>query len=208
MPINIQANVIDIRRDTPRPSDVFFVDSNVWFWVGYSNATVNIQHNYNQGIDYPSYLKRALAAGAKLHKCTLSFSEIAHSIERHEWEIFQALPGNSSLKLKDYRHNYPTERQNVIAEITNTWVIADSMTQGASIAVNVDNTALATAMSQIATLELDGYDLFMLEAVRSAGMPQIITDDSDFGQVPGIQVFTANGLLLPAANAQGKLIRR
>ncbi|MCZ2098883.1 MAG: hypothetical protein LC121_22005, partial [Anaerolineae bacterium] len=154
------------------------------------------------------YLKGALAVKAKLYKCTLSFSELAHSIERSELEIYRGVLTNQNLKLKDYRHNYPLERQNVVAEIVNTWTIADSMTEGVSITINVDDKAVSTAISRIATLELDGYDLFMLGAVRSTGITQVITDDIDFGQVPGIQVFTANELLIRTAKTQKRLIRR
>jgi len=206
MAIKVSATIVDIRTDTPRSTDVFFVDSNVWFWVGYTNASLSSRNN--QSSVYPPYLNKSLAVNARLHKCTLSFSELAHSIERSEYDIFvKSSPGRTNLKKKDYRHD-PTQRTIVVTEITNTWLLADAMTQGTSIEVNVSNTAIQNALINIQTQALDGYDLFMLEAVLAAGITSFITDDIDFGLVPGIQVFTANQILIKAARAQNQLVKR
>lgn len=55
---------------------------------------------------------------------------------------------------------------------------------------------------------VDGYDLFILEAMTAKGVIQVITDDGDFASVPGIQVFTSNRNVLNAAKAQNRLIAR
>ena len=55
---------------------------------------------------------------------------------------------------------------------------------------------------------MDGYDLFMLEAMKEEGIAQIITDDGDFVTVPDIIVFTANHNTIKAAKAQSKLLTR
>lgn len=67
-----------------------------------------------------------------------------------------------------------------------------------------------TNKAQVSTEEAaaDGYDLFILESMRSHGVVQVITDDGDFATVPGIQVFTANRNVIQAARAQGRLITR
>lgn len=40
MPVQYQvrAHVVDLRNDTPRSTDRFYVDTNVWFWTTYSSA--------------------------------------------------------------------------------------------------------------------------------------------------------------------------
>jgi hypothetical protein len=60
MPLNltIQAEVVDIAGDSPVESDIFLVDTNVWFWTAYSRASLS--SNYKVGYDI--YLKQALAA--------------------------------------------------------------------------------------------------------------------------------------------------
>lgn len=47
-----------------------------------------------------------------------------------------------------------------------------------------------------------------LEAISraEAGQVKVITDDMDYAVVPGIQVFTNNGLVIQQATAQGKLL--
>lgn len=58
--------------------------------------------------------------------------------------------------------------------------------------------------------EFDGYDLFLLEAIRQTGIRpvQVLTDDMDYATVPNIQLFTGNGLVIRGADEQGKLISR
>jgi hypothetical protein len=60
---SVQANVVDINTDTPRPADIFFVDSNVWFWLSYPTASHSaIPYQLS---DYPKYVNNSLAAGSK-----------------------------------------------------------------------------------------------------------------------------------------------
>lgn len=37
----IAADIIDVRVDTPKPEDVFLVDSNVWYWMTYTKASLS-----------------------------------------------------------------------------------------------------------------------------------------------------------------------
>lgn len=37
----IQAQIVDIRKDSPRSEDIFLVDTNVWYWHAYTNANVS-----------------------------------------------------------------------------------------------------------------------------------------------------------------------
>jgi predicted nucleic acid-binding protein len=74
--------------------------------------------------------------------------------------------------------------------------------------VTIDSPAATAALNRLQTEKVDGYDLFILESMRSHGVVQVITDDGDFATVPGIQVFTANSNVIQAARAQGRLITR
>jgi hypothetical protein len=71
-----------------------------------------------------------------------------------------------------------------------------------------DSTMTDAALSRFETQPVDGYDLFLIEAVVRAGIVQVITDDGDYCTVPGITVFTGNQTVLTAATAQGKLRTR
>ncbi len=201
MPINytVQAEVVDIRSDAPKNDDIFLVDTNVWYWYTYTNASISSRPY--QIIDYPSYLATAISTNSLLLYCGLSQAELAHNIEQTERQIF-----SSTLKTKEYRHNFPIERAKVVAEVQSAWSQVISTAVCTDILVNevTSNAALIRFQTQL----LDGYDLLILEAMDKAGVMQIISDDGDFVTVPGIKVFTANGGAILAASSQGKLLVR
>lgn len=200
----VQAEVIDIRTDTPKAEDAFLVDSNVWYWMTYTRASLSAKpYQIN---DYPKYLGKIKTIKAQLYQCGLSLSELAHSIEKTEFEIFARATGFDKRKKKEFRHNHNIERSNVVAEIQAAWGLVKTM--AAPIDVMVDGPTTDAALCRIGSQPLDGYDLFFLEAIAKTGVVQVITDDGDFTIVPRIQVFTANSNVIEAARTQGKLIKR
>jgi hypothetical protein len=203
--LTIQAEVVDIRNDTPLQSDIFLVDTNVWFWQTYTNASTTAQPY--QLRNYPNYLIQALESGSTLSYSVLTLAELASIIERTELNIYNQSNG-LNLKLKEYRHNYPNERTNVVAEVQLAWSQVEAIAISADLTIN-DNIARA-ALARFQTQAVDGYDLLILEAISraGAGQVQIITDDMDYATVPNIQVFTSNSRVIQAANSQDKLLRR
>lgn len=198
----IKSDVIDIRNDIPKPDDVFLVDSNVWFWLTYTRASLSNPPPHSHQInDYPSYIGRAISAKTQLYSCGLSFAELAHLIERAEREIYIRAHGNVSSK--EFRHNYSSERSNVVTEIQTAWSQVKTMAQ--TVELQINQTATDAALARLSAHPLDGYDLFILESIFSAGIVKVITDDGDYVTVPGIQVFTANPNVITAAKNQEKL---
>jgi len=195
----VQAEVVDIRSDHPKKDDIFLVDTNVWYWLTYTKASTSA--NYYQITDYPTYIAKALSAQSLLLYCGLSLSELAHKIEQTEKQIF-----SSVLKLKEYRHNYPAERANVVAEIKAAWSQVTSM--AVSTEITIDEATTNSALTRFSTQPLDGYDLLILAAMDNAGIIQVITDDGDYVTVPGIRVFTGNQNVIIAARNQSKLLIR
>jgi len=202
---SVMASVVDIKTDTPKPDDVFFVDSNVWYWLTYSRHGLSAPPpSPHQLRNYPQYLAKAYAAKAKLLRCGLSLSELAHLIEKTEREIYNRT--NQTVLPKEYRHNLPNERQKVVAEIQSAWAQVKSI--AGTIDVNVNDASTDTALTDFSTLPVDAYDLFMINAIQTAGIVKVITDDGDYSSVPGIQIFTSNPAVLNAARLQGKLVIR
>lgn len=195
----VQAEVVDIRFDQPKKDDIFLVDTNIWYWLTYTKASTSA-NNY-QIRDYPTYIAKTLSAQSLLLYCGLSLSELAHNIEQTEKQIF-----SSTLRSKEYRHNYPTERANVVAEIQAAWSQVTSI--AVSTDITVDEVITNACLNRFATQQLDGYDLLILEAMDKAGIVQVITDDGDYVTVPGIKVFTANQNVITAAGNQSKLLVR
>ena len=195
----VQAEVVDIQSDTPKQDDIFLVDTNVWYWLTYTKASTSAQAY--QITAYPSYLAKAISAQALLLYCGLSLAELAHNIEQTERKIF-----STTLKPKEYRHNNPVQRSNVVAEVEAAWNQVTSI--AASTDITVDETTTNASLARFQTQPLDGYDLLILEAMAQAGTVKVITDDGDYVTVPGIQVFSANYNVITAARNQGKLLTR
>ena len=201
----VQADVIDIRTDTPQPLDEFLVDTNVWYWMTYTRASHGASPPHaTQLADYPNYINQALGNNSRLRFCGLALAELVHLIEKTEREIYSAAIGQISPK--EFRHNLPSQRANVVSEVQSAW------TQVTALATSIDahvNDSMVNAAAQRFRVEpLDGYDLFLLEAANASSISKVITDDGDFSGVPGIQMFTKNQRVLSAAQAQGKLVIR
>ncbi|MEG4629800.1 hypothetical protein QUB56_09275 [Microcoleus sp. AR_TQ3_B6] len=195
----VKAEVVNIQFDTPQKDDIFLVDTNVWYWLTYTQASTSAK-SY-QIKDYPAYLGKIIPDQERLLYCGLSLAELAHTIEQAERKIF-----STTITPKDYRHNEPTERANVVAEVITAWGQVTSMAGPTD--VTIDETTTKESLTRFQTQLLDGYDLLILEAMDKAGVVQVITDDGDYVTVPGIKVFTANLNVITAARNQGKLITR
>lgn len=201
----IAADIIDVRVDAPKPEDVFLVDSNVWYWMTYTKASLsNQRQTLRQVRDYSAFVNNAIAVSAKLYRCALSLSELAHTIEKSEREIFEKTSG--SIRAKEYRHNRPKERSNVVNEVQAAW--GQVKTMASSLDVTINDAITDATLTRFGKECVDGYDLFFLEAMSNEKLIQIVTDDGDFATVSGIRVFTANKNVITAAEKQEKLVTR
>lgn len=206
MALRIRAQIVDIRADTPKDSDVFLVDTNAWYWLYYSRAslTQNGPQPYQLN-DYPAYVGAAVSAKSKLHCYGLSFAELAHNIEKCEREIYSAQTGRA-INTKVFRHDYPNQRLKAVAQINDTW--DDVLSVSTLLDLDINATFMQSALKLFPSVGLDGYDLFMAEAALNSTVTQIITDDGDYATVPGLTVFTANPRLILEAQNSGKLVAR
>src|SRR5690242_19157051 len=135
-PSNILAEVVDIRDDAPTDRDVFFVDTNVWYWITYTRASMRPWPAPGRAVDsYARYIQRAKTAGARLLVCTLSFAELAHIIERKERDIYNYYGSNSRLEEKPFRYD-SSVRADVMAEIEVAWTQVSALADIAGITVD------------------------------------------------------------------------
>lgn len=206
MSLTIRAKVVDIRADTPRASDRFLVDTNVWYWLCYPRASQTPSAPQPcQLTNYPAYLKKAIQAQSILHCCALNFAELAHNIEKAEREIY-AKKANQTIGPKPFRHDYSNQRLKVVKLIGDAW--SDVLSISALLDLTLDSTLMQSATILFPSVGLDGYDLFMAESALRNGITQIITDDSDFVTVPGITIFTSSQRAIQDAMTARKLLAR
>jgi predicted nucleic acid-binding protein len=200
---DIKAKVADIRRYNPNPYDTFFIDSNVLIWIFSSKySRGSYKHGLYQAKEYTSFLHKALKVRSKLYVCGLSFSEMSHFIEDMEYKHFSNL--YPEVTRKEYRHNYQSERNNVIEEINSAWSGVSQVSE--ILELNVDKSSVDSSISLISSSMLDGYDVFLVSATKTNGIINILTDDGDFSSLEGVKLFTANYGVIKAAIEQGKLI--
>jgi hypothetical protein len=201
----VRAQVIDVRTDTPRPTDKLLVDTNVWYWYAYPGAgALPGSATPGQMRLYSDYLRQGIAAGAIAYRTGLCLAELAHLVEQNEREAYsQAVTPIAS---KEYRHNLPSERARVVGVVQNAWARVKASSQPLSLVI--DDSTTDDALLRFATQAVDGFDLFLLEGASTAGVTQVLTDDGDYCTVPGIQVFTANPRVVSAARSAGLLLSR
>ena len=192
----IQATVVDIRKDAPQATDELFVDTNSWRNLTYSRIL-------NPKSDYLDYMKRALASKTVLYACGVTFLELASTIEKDEWTIFQA---TSICDKKMFRHGFPNERKRVVEEVRSSWAQVTAIATLVDLTLNTH--AIGRCLKTFNECPVDGYDLLLVEAMERRNVMSILTDDSDFATVHGVRVFTANSAVIAAARNQGKLLPR
>lgn len=206
MPVSydIEADVVDIRSDSPFQNDEFFVDTNVWFWFAYSCASIVSPTRQIQ--TYPLYIKKILTKKAKIHRCELILSELAHIIESTEYDLFCERRGEDVNK-KEFRHNHSLERESVVDEIENAWEMICNSSESFDLLVNEKKGDVI--IKELRKYPLDCYDIIYLSEInKTMNKSQVITDDGDFVTVPDITVFTSNTTVIKAASDAGKLIKR
>jgi predicted nucleic acid-binding protein len=207
MPVmpRVLADVVDIRTDSPRRTDTLVADTNIWVLLSYTPVAMVNRYSY-QTVDYSSYVKRLMTAGASLAHSSLTLAEMAHAIERTEWRIWQALPGRADAKLKEFRRE-DAERARVLEEVDDAWETTKSMSSCVDCTLDA-HTADAT-LERLRLYPIDGYDALILATMRGRGFNQLLSDDADFVTVGGgLTVFTANREAIRLAELQRRLVRR
>jgi hypothetical protein len=201
----VRADVVDANAYAPRAGETFLVDTNVWFWMCYAAApdAPGVSKPWQTRI-YPGLLDRVMKAEGKLCWSALSWSELGHIIERTELKIAVNCGATATESPKQYRYEDAEQRQRIVEIIRQTWLQVTALASSLGDTV-IDQPALHAANEELPQVMLDGYDLFLAQAVRKAGIRGVITDDGDFCTVSGITVFTANRTVLGAAKSQGKL---
>ncbi len=201
----VTATVFDLRGDSPKETDLFLVDSQVWYWTHYSRASQapRIPARY-QTRYYPEYVKRTIENKAKLFRCELSLSELATVIERCEYDIFIAAGG--AMDRKEFRHNLATERTQVVEQVGEVWAAVEACSE--QLSKNIDGTISADVLTLLKNAKLDGHDALIVEIMRRNGLHNLVTDDKDLATVAGINIFTANPQIIDPAREQGALQTR
>lgn len=199
----IRARIIDIRHDLPQAEDHLLLDTNVCLWLAWARSSEG--HGAAKPYQlqqYPQYIQRALRAKTTLYHSAISYAEIAHHIERSEYQL--AAHRHRALTRKEFRQQ--KGREQVVRDIRTVW----NLIRRISSIIPTPMDALATQHVQqlLQALPLGPFDLFLVYALREAGLTGIITDDSDFAYVEDLTVYTSNLAVIHGAKEIGRLYSR
>ena len=203
---SILASVVDIRTDNPKITDFFFVDTNVWYI--YARSYYSPPNSGKERL-YPSFISKMLHAKSKIFRSELTLVELSNVIEKSLYKVFieENCFKPDEMHIKDFRYEYPEERNNFIDELSMTWDNIRDVSE--SFDSSLDKSISEFIFKGFYKSYLDGYDLLFLDLIqKKMNNPYILTNDKDFATNPGITVFTANKRTINAAKEKNLLITR
>jgi predicted nucleic acid-binding protein len=197
----VRAKVIDLPAARPSSAHVFLIDTNVWFWTTYTRASGSNGPAPYQVREYPRFLSRARNAKAALRYTPETFAELAHLIEKCEYQLHCVATGGR-LKMKDFR-NDPALRPGVVKEVQLAHATMTALAQ--CIPSIRDGALVDAALAELSQHQIDAYDAFAVMSARSERVTAIVTDDGDYATCAGVRVLTANARTLGDARTAGNL---
>lgn len=197
----VQAKIIQASKYKPTGREHILLDTQILLWMYYSKFSSPML-----GIDrpagyqlktYPALLKALLQTKSALYYTGLNLPELFHQIERFECALY-SYETKTEMKPKQYRHAANEAMQKVFDEVRTIWDKLHSVAHLIPVALN--DRFLQDTLVQYGASKVDGYDRFMLEVVRTAGIPLwILSDDGDMACIPEATVITENQSVLSQA---------
>lgn len=179
-----------------REKTVFYVDTNIWYWLTYADAEMaQYQGNYATKI-YDIYSsEQTMLAGSKL-----TYTEVANLVERQHMQ-------NNHISSRDKK----TFRQNEIARdlVVNDIEISinqiENMTSKSTFIEDLNSVPAQGYVDILRKTVLDPTDALMSAFITNNEIIHIITDDIDFYSVSGLKIYTYNSKMIAKAEAESNL---
>lgn len=197
----VQAKIIQASKYKPTGREHILLDTQILLWMYYpkfSSPMLGSERPAGYQLKtYPSLLKSLLQAKSALYYTGLSLPELFHQIERFECTL-HSYETKTEMKPKHFRHAVDDAMQRIVAEVRAIWETLHNVAH--LIPVTLNERFLQDTMSQYGSAKVDGYDRFMLEVVRTAGIQLwILSDDGDMACIPEATVITENQSVLSEA---------
>jgi len=93
----------------------------------------------------------------------------------------------------------------VVADIHAAWAQVENL--ATLVDLEIDKPAVNRNTHLVFKLQMDGYDLMMVQALNRFGIEAGYIDDGDYATVPNIRLFTSNRSVIAAAGKPSKLLR-
>ena len=205
---DVQANIVHASKYRPTGKERILLDTQVLLWMFYPKLSSPMR-----GINpparaqlkvYPTLLKFLISAKSMLYYTGFNLPELFHQIERFECGL-HCYGTKVEMKSKQYRHEVPDAMQQILDEVQMIWQKISRIAHLISVSLNTN--FLQDSLTYYGISRVDGYDRFMLEVVRTAGVPLwILSDDGDMACVKGVTVVTENQSVLADAYSKGLVL--
>ena len=164
------ANLIDINSYTPKSSDVFFFDNNIWMYLFCPLG------NYNQNRQriYSSFLQSIQTSRGTIFTTSLILSEFSNRYLRMDFEQWKRDSGNITADFKrDYvgSTQYLKAAQEVGIQIKTIMRICEKSPDNFN-AINLNQ-----VLNHLKSIDFN--DSYYIELAELSGW-KIVTDDGDF----------------------------
>jgi len=199
----IRSKVFDVRAGLPKPGARIFVDTNVWDFVLFDEASaaqlVQGKRIEKNRLSFGTFLDSAKKDdGAKLFTSNIVRMEMVTVYERHQAEL--ALLDHD---IKEFRRERPAERADALKRAHEDWGTIESLAEVLPCPVEPD--FMETVYAKALKYSLDQADAVSVCLMADNGIEFVLTDDKDFLAVDGISVITVDEEVIRNAKHQGCL---
>jgi predicted nucleic acid-binding protein len=164
------AKLTDITKYTPKSSDLFFFDNNIWMYLFCPLAN----YNKNKQKHYSSFLQSIATSRSTIFISSMVLSEFSNRNLRMDFDLWKDETGNHSAEFKkDYvgTSRYRDTVDEIKISINNIMKFCEKTSDNFNA---IDLKDVLTHLSHI-----DFNDSYYLEQAK-IGTLKIVTDDSDF----------------------------
>jgi hypothetical protein len=198
---------LDDTRNAALRDDLIVVDTNIWLWLVYPNATLGLPpiHMINA---YSTWIVDARNKGAVVQHTTINLMEIAYRIERDAWSVYKATLG-TDVPLKTFREG-ADERADVIADVHAAWDQVKRLSSAGNLRLGHDDNEAILAL--LTSIHGDAPDMIQARYVarqsQAGKVAFMLSHDRDLAAVPDLALVTGNGGAIADARAAGRLLTR
>lgn len=176
------AKLVDITNYTPKSSDIFFFDNNIWMYI----YTPLVNYNKYKQKHYSSFLQSITSSRSTIFISSMILSEFSNRNLRMDFELWKDETENYSAEFKkDY---FPTKRYKETVEEIKSY-INQIMKNCIKTSDNFNAIELKDVLAHFS--HIDFNDSYILELAKIDKL-KIVTDDDDFSKYTNhnLEIFT------------------
>lgn len=182
---SIVSNILDISTYSPKQSDSFFFDNNIWIYLLYPLS----KHDEKQQKIYSRFLNQVLSANSTIFINSIVLSEFINLCLRFDYNQWKKNPENIS-NGNDFKRNY-LGSSNYKEEVENiTTIVGKIIDLTEKYPDNFTSINLSSVLNNLNFIDFN--DSYFIELFKGKDV-KIVTHDADFFNPKfEVEILTAN----------------